>query len=59
MLFASLLKNHPKITLEEVGPLVTAHTLADITIKMVEAWHGSRPEIVKSDEGNAEAEGDE
>lgn len=57
MLFSSLLKNHPEITLEECGDLITAHTLAEITIKMVEAWHGSRPEVVKDDDkvGNVKA----
>ncbi len=56
MLFASLIHNHPEITLEEVGTFITAKNLAEITIKMVEAWHGSRPEIVKEAEGNADAE---
>lgn len=55
MLFASLLKENSKITLEECGLFITARNLADITIKMVEAWHGSRPELVE--EGNAQAEG--
>lgn len=58
MLYASLLKNHPKMTLDDAGKLITAHTVADITIKMVEAWYGSRPEVTE-DEGNAEAEADD
>lgn len=56
MLYASLLKAQPDITVEEAGHLVTYKTLAMLTIKMVEAWHGSRPEV-KEDEGNAQAEG--
>jgi hypothetical protein len=56
MLFASLLKNHPEVTLEEAGSFIRAQNLAEITIKMVEAWHGSRPEVVKEAEGNAIAE---
>lgn len=54
MLFASLLKENPEITIEECGDFITAKTLADITIKMVEAWHGSRPEV-KEEAGNDEA----
>lgn len=54
MLFASLLKYQPKITVEQVGSLITAQNLAEITIKMVEAWHASRPDV--TDQGNAEAE---
>jgi hypothetical protein len=56
MLFATLLHNHPDMTLEQVGPLITAKSLPEITIKMVEAWHGSRPEVVEEAKGNAEAE---
>ena len=57
MLFASLLKNHPKITLQEAGSFVTAYTLGAITLGLVEAWTGSRPEV-KEDEGNEEAGAD-
>jgi hypothetical protein len=55
MLYASLLKENPAITLDEAGELINAKNLAEITIKMVEAWHGSRPEIVKDESGNADA----
>jgi hypothetical protein len=58
MLFASLLKNHPKMTLERAGSFVTIHTLPEITLKLVEAWHGSRPEV-KEAEGNVVAEDDD
>jgi hypothetical protein len=58
MLFASLLHNHPKMTIEKAGSFITAFTLADITVKMVEAWHGSRPEV-KEAEGNVEAEAED
>lgn len=59
MLFASLLAENPDITLEECGSFITVHSLPDITVKMVEAWHGSRPEVVKEEKGNAEAEVEE
>lgn len=59
MLFASLLKYHPKITLEQAGDLITSKNLAEITIAMVEAWHGSRPDITEGAPGNAEAGDDE
>lgn len=55
MLFATLLHNHPEITLEECGSFIQGKTLAEITVKMVEAWHGSRPEVEEA-KGNAEAE---
>ena len=55
MLFATLLHNHPNMTLEKAGSFVNAFTLADITVKMVEAWHASRPEV-KEAEGNVGAE---
>jgi hypothetical protein len=61
MLFASLLVDSPDITLEECGQFITVHSLPEITIKMVEAWHGSRPEV-KEAEAEAEledVEGDE
>jgi hypothetical protein len=58
MLFASLKHNHPDITLEEAGAFVTSKNLAEITVKMVEAWHGSRPEV-KEAEGNVEAEAED
>lgn len=58
MLFASLLKNHPKITLDDAGNLVTVHTLPALVVKLVEAWNGSRPEVEEA-KGNGEAEVEE
>lgn len=48
LLFATLLKENPTITLEEVGSLVTLATLPSITMALVQAWTGSQPEIVET-----------
>jgi hypothetical protein len=60
MLFSSLVKNHPDMTLERAGDFIRASNLADITVAMIKAWHGSMPEVVtvKDDatEGNENTE---
>jgi hypothetical protein len=46
LLFASMLKARPEITLFEVGDLIRNTTMNDLVIALVEAWTGSRPTIL-------------
>ena len=46
LLYSTLLKENPKITIEEVGKMVTLATLPAITIALVHAWTGSQPEVL-------------
>lgn len=46
LLYSTLLKENPDITLEQVGALVRFDTLPAVTVALVEAWTGSRPEVV-------------
>lgn len=46
LLYSTLLKENPKITIEEVGQMVNIGTLPAITLALVHAWTGSRPEVI-------------
>ena len=54
MLFASLVKNHPDMTLERAGSFIVISNLPEITVAIIKAWTGSMPEQTKDDvtEGN-------
>jgi len=47
LLYSALLTGSPKITLEEVGNLITVHNMGEVTLALVEAWTGSKPEVVE------------
>jgi len=44
LLWASLLKDQPDITIEEVGALIRPHNIATIRQAIVTAWFGSMPD---------------
>lgn len=46
MLYASLLKGQPKITIDEVGDLINPKSIPEIVTALVHAWTGSRPEVI-------------
>lgn len=43
--YAALLKDQPEITLGQAGSLITMKSMNDITLALIEAWTGSRPEV--------------
>jgi hypothetical protein len=47
LLYSTMLKETPEITLEEVGNLVTLASIPAITLALIHAWTGSQPEVVK------------
>ena len=54
LLYSTLLKENPKITIEEVGGMINLSTLPAITVALVHAWTGSQPEVItdKDDKAN-------
>jgi hypothetical protein len=47
LLFSALLKGNPDITLEEVGDMITVKNMTEVTLALVEAWTGSKPDVVE------------
>lgn len=54
MLYASLLKAQPKITLDDLTPLLTVRNIAPIERALAAAWVESTPDPEKKDEPGAE-----
>ena len=52
LLYSTLLKKHPEITLDEVGAMINLATLPAITVALVHAWTGSQPEVIEQDKPN-------
>lgn len=49
LLYSTLLKNHPDLTLEQAGSLINLASLPAITVALVHAWTGSQPAIIEGD----------
>lgn len=50
LLWASLLREHPEMTIEQTGELITMYNLAEVHSAMIAAWFGSVASDSKDDE---------